>query len=125
VYDAAVGDVTITAERVAGTDFTMPYTQSGVSMLVLAEDEPNTVSWTFVKPLSPDLWFATIAFFFYTGFVLWMIELPTNQEYQGSKTRQCSTALYFIFSTLTFSHGQCIKLKLVDSYDYFLTIVLT
>jgi ABC-type amino acid transport substrate-binding protein len=82
VYDAAVGDVTITAERVTGTDFTMPYTQSGVSMLVLAE-EPNTVSWTFVKPLSPDLWFATIAFFFYTGFVLWMIELPTNQEYQG------------------------------------------
>uniref|UniRef100_A0A0E0HM02 Ionotropic glutamate receptor C-terminal domain-containing protein n=1 Tax=Oryza nivara TaxID=4536 RepID=A0A0E0HM02_ORYNI len=30
-------------------------------------------------------------------------------EYQGSNTRQLSTALYFAFSTLTFSHGQIIK----------------
>ncbi|KAM0922850.1 hypothetical protein ACQ4PT_005895 [Festuca glaucescens] len=55
VYDAAVGDVTVTAERVNGTDFTMPYTQSGVAMLVLAGDEPNTILWTFAKPLSGGL----------------------------------------------------------------------
>ncbi|CAM0913185.1 unnamed protein product [Alopecurus aequalis] len=105
VYDAAVGGVTITADRVTSTDFTMPYTQSGVSMLVLAGDEPNTIHWTFVKPLNGKLWLATIVFFFYTGFVVWMIELPSNQEYQGSSMRQCSTALYFAFSTSTFSHG--------------------
>jgi hypothetical protein len=104
-YAAAVGDVTITAERVTCTDFTMPYTQSGVSMLVLAEDEPNTIRWTFVEPLNWRLWFASLVFFLYTGFALWMIELPRNQEYQGSSLRQCSTALYFVFSTLTFSHG--------------------
>ncbi|KAM0891844.1 hypothetical protein ACQ4PT_026135 [Festuca glaucescens] len=109
MYAAAVGDVTITAERVNGIDFTMPYTQSGVSMLVLAEDEPNTIRWTFVKPLNWRLWFASLVFFLYTGFAVWMIELPRNQEYQGSSLRQCSTALYFIFSTLTFSHGQSIR----------------
>ncbi|KAM0922851.1 hypothetical protein ACQ4PT_005895 [Festuca glaucescens] len=59
VYDAAVGDVTVTAERVNGTDFTMPYTQSGVAMLVLAGDEPNTILWTFAKPLSGGLWLRT------------------------------------------------------------------
>uniref|UniRef100_M8CIS8 Glutamate receptor 2.6 n=1 Tax=Aegilops tauschii TaxID=37682 RepID=M8CIS8_AEGTA len=32
VYDGAVGDVTITAERVTNADFTMPYTQSGQSI---------------------------------------------------------------------------------------------
>ncbi|VAI83699.1 unnamed protein product [Triticum turgidum subsp. durum] len=140
VYDGAVGDVTITAERVATTDFTMPYTQSGVSMLVLAEDEPDTIRWTFVKPLNGRLWFATIVFFFYTGFVVWMIELPKNQEYQGSRSRQCSTALYFIFSTLTFSHGPIIRsplskivvvvwcfvvLILVQSYTASLSSMLT
>ncbi|KAM3194677.1 hypothetical protein ACQJBY_070993 [Aegilops geniculata] len=55
VYDGAVGDVTITAQRVTVADFTVPYTQSGVSMLVLTEDEPNTISWTFVKPLSQSI----------------------------------------------------------------------
>ncbi|CAM0913473.1 unnamed protein product [Alopecurus aequalis] len=140
VYDAAVGDVTITAERATAADFTMPYTQSGVYMLVLAEDEPNTISWTFVKPLNGGLWFATIAFFFYTGLVVWMIELPRNQEYQGSSLRQCTTALYFSFSTLTFSQGQIIRsplskivvviwcfvvLILVQSYTASLSSMLT
>lgn len=105
MYDAAVGDVTITPERATDTDFTMPYTQSGVFMLVLSENEPETVKWTFVKPLSTALWFTTVGFFFYTGFVVWMIERSRNQEYQGSNLRQFSTASYFAFSTLTFSHG--------------------
>ncbi|CAM0913476.1 unnamed protein product [Alopecurus aequalis] len=140
VYDAAVGDVTITAERAMETDFTMPYTQSGVSMLVLAEDEPNTIRWTFVKPLSGMLWLATVAGFFCTGFVVLMIEAPRNQDYQGSWFRKCSTTLYFIFSTLTFSHGQSIKsplskiivvvwcfvvLILVQSYTASLSSMLT
>ena len=115
VYDGAVGDVTITAERVTTTDFTMPYTQSGVSMLVLAVDEPYRISWTFVKPLNGEVWLATMVFFLYSGFVVWMIELPRNQEYQGSCLRQCSTTLYFVFSTLTFSHGQHFKLKLTGN----------
>lgn len=109
VYDAAVGDVTITPERATDTDFTMPYTQSGVFMLVLSENEPETVKWTFVKPLSTALWFTTVGFFFYTGFVVWMIERSRNQEYQGSNLRQFSTASYFAFSTLTFSHAQTIR----------------
>ncbi|KAM0922847.1 hypothetical protein ACQ4PT_005895 [Festuca glaucescens] len=127
VYDAAVGDVTVTAERVNGTDFTMPYTQSGVAMLVLAGDEPNTILWTFAKPLSGGLWFASLFFFVYTGFVLCIIGRPRNEEYQGSILRQCSTALYFIFSTLTFSHGQSIRSplsKIVVVIWCFLVLIL-
>nr|XP_020159406.2 glutamate receptor 2.8-like [Aegilops tauschii subsp. strangulata] len=141
VYDGAVGDVTITAERATNTDFTMPYTQSGVPMLVLAVDEPYRISWTFVKSLNGELWLATMVFFLYTGFVVWMIALPRNQEYQGSNLRQCSTALYFVFSTLTFSHGHTIRsplskivlviwcfvvlLVLVQSYTASLSSILT
>ncbi|KAK1679460.1 hypothetical protein QYE76_040308 [Lolium multiflorum] len=99
-----VGDVTITAKRAAATDFTVPYTQSGVSMLVLVKYESHT--WTF---LSLELWIATVVFIIYTGFVVCMIELQGNPEYQGSISRQCSNALYFVFSTLTFSHGQGIR----------------
>ncbi|XP_044957362.1 glutamate receptor 2.8-like [Hordeum vulgare subsp. vulgare] len=140
MYDAAVGDVSITPDRAAHTDFTMPYTQSGVFMLVLAEDEPETVEWKFVKPLSSALWFTTVSFFFYTGFVVWMIERSRNQEYQGSNLRQFSTASYFAFSTLTFSHAHTIRsplskivvvvwcfvvLIVVQSYTASLSAILT
>lgn len=67
------------------------------------------MEWVFLKPLTKELWFATVIFFLFTALVIWIIEHPRNMEYQGSNTRQLSTALYFAFSTLTFSHGQIIK----------------
>ncbi|KAF7099954.1 hypothetical protein CFC21_101527 [Triticum aestivum] len=136
-YDEPVCSVSPRVNLGAGG---VPYAHSGASMIVLVEDEPYTISWTFVKPLSRNLWFATIIFFFYTGIVVWMIELPRNPEYQGSSLRQCSTALYFVFSTLTFSHGQIIRsplskivvviwcfvvLILVQSYTSSLSSILT
>lgn len=100
--------MTITADRENLVEFTMPYTSSGVSLLVPKENDSKPIQWIFVKPLTRDLWLATIGFFFYTGFVVWMIEQPRNPEYQGSSVRQLSTASYFAFSTLTFSHGNIV-----------------
>jgi ABC-type amino acid transport substrate-binding protein len=101
-----VGDITITSERAVYVDFTMPYTESGVSLLVLSEnDSKSTIEWVFLKPLTTELWLATVGGFLFTALVVWMIERPKNLEYQGSSLRQCSAALYFSFSTLTFSHG--------------------
>ncbi|CAL5044117.1 unnamed protein product [Urochloa decumbens] len=107
--DGAAGDVTITIDRIGKVDFTMPYTQSGVSMLVLSKSDLEPIQWTFLAPLTKELWVATVGFFCFTGFVVWVIERPKNPEYQGSSLRQFSTASYFAFSTLTFSHGHIIR----------------
>jgi glutamate receptor, ionotropic, plant len=103
--DAAVGDVTIIANRATDVDFTMPYTESGVSMLVLSKNNDKLSMWIFLQPLTNDLWIATTVFIFFTGLVVWMSEFPSNDEFRGSRLRQFSTVFYFIFSTLTFSHG--------------------
>ncbi|CAL5037239.1 unnamed protein product [Urochloa decumbens] len=105
--DGAAGDVTITTDRIGEVAFTMPYTQPGVSLLVLSESE--TIQWTFLEPMTKGLWLATLGFIFFTGFVVWAIEKPRNPEYQGSVLRQFNTALYFAFSTVTFSHGHIIR----------------
>ncbi|CAL5051511.1 unnamed protein product [Urochloa decumbens] len=107
--DAAVGDVTIVANRTRYVDFTMPYTESGVSMLVLAKNDGKLSTWIFLEPLTKGLWIVTLLFLFATGLLVWLIEHPTNVEFQGSKLRQFSTVFYFTFSTLTFSHDQIIK----------------
>ncbi|KAL6606036.1 hypothetical protein ACP70R_041689 [Stipagrostis hirtigluma subsp. patula] len=110
IFDGAVGDVTITAERAKVVDFTMPYAPSGVSLLVLADnDSKPPIQWIFLKPLTKELWLTTVSFFFIVGFVVWMIERPRNPAYQGPSVTQFSTASYFAFSTLTFSHGQIIR----------------
>uniref|UniRef100_K3Y1Y8 Ionotropic glutamate receptor C-terminal domain-containing protein n=1 Tax=Setaria italica TaxID=4555 RepID=K3Y1Y8_SETIT len=142
-FDAAVGDVAIITNRARDVDFTMPYTESGVSMLVLSKNSDKLSMWIFFQPLTNDLWIATAPnrlFIFVTGLVVWMSEYPTNDEFQGSRLRQFSTVFYFIFSTLTFSHDQIIKrlpskvlvviwcfvvLTLVQSYTASLSSLLT
>ncbi|PUZ61851.1 hypothetical protein GQ55_4G310900 [Panicum hallii var. hallii] len=138
--DAAVGDVTIIANRATDVDFTMPYTESGVSMLVLSKNNDKLSMWIFLQPLTNDLWIATTVFIFFTGLVVWMSEFPSNDEFRGSRLRQFSTVFYFIFSTLTFSHDQIIRrllskvlaviwcfvvLTLVQSYTASLSSLIT
>jgi ionotropic glutamate receptor len=42
----------------------MPYTQYGVSLLVLSESDLEPIQWTFLAPLTKELWLATVGFFF-------------------------------------------------------------
>ncbi|KAL6130425.1 hypothetical protein ACLB2K_068804 [Fragaria x ananassa] len=62
--------------------------------------------WVFLEPLSGNLWIATAGFFILTGFVVWLIERPVNQEFQGSTSQQLGTIFWFSFSTLVFSHNE-------------------
>ncbi|KAH0461921.1 hypothetical protein IEQ34_009496 [Dendrobium chrysotoxum] len=105
-YDAVVGDVTIIANRSLYVDFTLPYTESGVSMLVPINDNSKKDAWAFLDPLTTDLWLASGAFFIFTGFVVWVIEHRINKEFRGEPTEQLGTVLYFSFSTLVFAHRE-------------------
>ncbi|KAK3130093.1 hypothetical protein QOZ80_6BG0488780 [Eleusine coracana subsp. coracana] len=66
-YDAVVGDITILANRSLYVDFTLPYTESGVRLLVPVRDQRQKTAWTFLKPLAADLWLASGAFFVLTA----------------------------------------------------------
>ncbi|KAK7856178.1 glutamate receptor 2.9 [Quercus suber] len=68
VYDAVVGDTTIVAKCSLYVDFTLPYTESGVSMVVLVKDDENKNLWIFLKPLSINLWLTIGASFIFTDF---------------------------------------------------------
>ncbi|XP_075669576.1 glutamate receptor 2.8-like isoform X2 [Castanea sativa] len=97
-YDAVVGDTTIVANRSLYVDFTLPYTESGVSMVVLVKDDVRKNLWIFLKPLSLTLWLTTgVAFIFteenvvnnWSRFVLiiWIfVVLILTQSYTASLT---------------------------------------
>ncbi|KAI4353701.1 hypothetical protein L6164_002632 [Bauhinia variegata] len=79
-YDAVVGDVTIVANRTTYVDFTMPYAESGVKMLIQVRHSHHLDMWNFLQPFSWDLWLSTIIFCVFIGFVLLVMERNANKE---------------------------------------------
>ncbi|XP_056166355.1 glutamate receptor 2.1-like [Syzygium oleosum] len=65
--DAVVGDTTIVANRSYYVDFTLPYSESGVAMIVAIKDDERRNMWIFLKPLSWNLWLTTGLAFILTG----------------------------------------------------------
>ncbi|KAJ8634672.1 hypothetical protein MRB53_008939 [Persea americana] len=94
-FDAVVGDVTIVANRSRYVDFTLPYTESGVTLLVLANENKINKAWIFLKPLLWDAWLAIVAAFFFIGFVVWVFEHRVNDEFKGPLFHQVCVALCY------------------------------
>ena len=103
--DAAVGDITILADRSVDVDFTLPYLQSHVSMVVTIKDDERKNMWIFLKPLSWDLWLTFGATFIFTGLVVWILEHRKNTEFRGPPEQQLGTIFWFSFSVLVFAHS--------------------
>ncbi|CAH2060185.1 unnamed protein product [Thlaspi arvense] len=102
-WDALVGDVTIRENRTLCADFTLPFSESGVYMLVpMRDNEANT--WVFLKPWSVGLWVTTGCFFVLIGFVVWLFEHKVNPDFRGQVNHQIGTSLWFSFSTMVFAH---------------------
>ena len=104
-FDAVVGDTTIIANRSLYVDFTLPYTESGVSMIVPILDKRSKNAWVFLKPLTWDLWVTSACFFVFIGFVIWVLEHRVNEDFRGPPSNQVGTILWFSFSTMVFAQS--------------------
>ena len=103
-FDAVVGDVTITPNRSLYVDFSVPYTEQGMSMVVPIRDDRGKNTLIFLKPLTTGLWLAIGAFFIFTRFVVRVLEHQINDSFRGPPLQQLGTIFYF-FSTLVFAHS--------------------
>ncbi|XP_026447469.1 glutamate receptor 2.7-like [Papaver somniferum] len=129
-FDVVVGDVTITATRSQHVDFTLPYTEGGVSMIVLVKKDLSQDTWIFLKPLEWKLWVTTGAFFLLVGVVIWILEHRVNREFRGGphSMYQWGTLLSFSFSMLVFAHKERVLSNLgrfVMGIWLFVVLILT
>ncbi|XP_021805269.1 glutamate receptor 2.7-like [Prunus avium] len=118
-YDAAVGDITIRADRSLYVDFTLPYKESGVSMIVPIKDNKSKNAWVFLKPLTWDLWLTSGCFFIFIGFVVWVLEHRINEDFRGPPHHQIGTSFWFSFSTMVFAHRE----RVVSNLARFVVII--
>ncbi|KAI7754654.1 hypothetical protein M8C21_030933 [Ambrosia artemisiifolia] len=103
-FDAVAGDVTILSDRHEFADFTQPYTESGLEMIVPVRSRLSNQPWLFLKPFTAKMWWITAAVTIYNGFVIWLIERNHNKDLQGphpiSIITQIGIILWLAFSTL-------------------------
>ncbi|KAK4257647.1 hypothetical protein QN277_007210 [Acacia crassicarpa] len=102
-YDAVVGDVTIVANRSRFVDFSLPYAETGVSMLVKVQHERHLTMWIFVKPFSWGLWLSIAIVSIFIGFVISIMErnvnnLPERGSQTSTKQLNVVTILWFPLS---------------------------
>ncbi|KAG5225122.1 glutamate receptor [Salix suchowensis] len=105
-FDAVVGDTTIVYNRSQYVDFTLPYTESGVSMIVPIVDNNSKNAWVFLRPLTWDLWVTSFCFFIFIGFVIWVLEHRINEDFRGPASHQAGTSFWFSFSTMVFAQRE-------------------
>ncbi|XP_015884529.3 glutamate receptor 2.8 [Ziziphus jujuba] len=105
-YDGAVGDITIIANRSNYVDFTLPYTDSAVTMIVPTKGMKMKNAWVFLKPLTWDLWVTTGCFLVFIGFVVWVLEHRNNDDFRGPPSHQIGISFSFALSTTMLVHRE-------------------
>ncbi|PHT45805.1 Glutamate receptor 2.5 [Capsicum baccatum] len=127
-YDAVVGDVTILASRSKYVDFTLPFSDSGISVVVPVRDDDRKNMWIFLKPLERKLWITAAASFICIGFFAWVFEHSKNPEFREPTHEQVGITFWFSFSTLVFAQREKVTSNLtrfVLIVWFFVVLVLT
>ncbi|XP_059658211.1 glutamate receptor 2.7-like [Cornus florida] len=119
IYDAVVGDITVIANRSQFVDYTLPYIESGISLVVPIKDNKRKNAWVFLKPLTWELWLITFCSFVFIGFVIYVLEHRINEDFRGPPSHQVGMIFWFSFSTMVFAH----KEKVLSNLARFVVII--
>ena len=92
-FDAAVGDISIVTKRSKIVDFTQPYVESGLVVVVPVKDIDSN-AWAFLRPFTVEMWCTTVAFFVIVGAVVWILEHRLNPEFRGHPKKQVMNVLW-------------------------------
>ncbi|KAF2287349.1 hypothetical protein GH714_039701 [Hevea brasiliensis] len=99
-FDAAVGDIAIVANRFEYAEFTVPYTESELVMVVPLRSKSSSKAWLFARPFTKAMWILIFTINVYNGFVVWLIERNHCSDLRGSFLNQMGTLVSLSFTTL-------------------------
>ncbi|KAK1566805.1 hypothetical protein Q3G72_004454 [Acer saccharum] len=99
--DAVVADTAIISNRSQYAEFSQPYTEPGLQLVVYNKPRRPNRAWLFKQPFTSGMWAATGAMVLFNGFVVWLIERKHNPEFtRGTKLDQLGTMVSLSFTTL-------------------------
>uniref|UniRef100_A0A336KHH4 CSON010578 protein n=1 Tax=Culicoides sonorensis TaxID=179676 RepID=A0A336KHH4_CULSO len=80
--DLAICDLTITHERRTAVDFTMPFMTLGISILYSKPVKQPPAMFSFLQPLSTDVWICTAAAYLGVSILTFILARMANAEWE-------------------------------------------
>ncbi|KAB2082648.1 hypothetical protein ES319_A05G211900v1 [Gossypium barbadense] len=105
--DAEVEDTEIMAYRYQYAEFSQPYLESGLIMVVTAKPDKSKERWVFLETFTRRMWLITIAMHTFIGFVIWLIEHAENPN-----LTRFGAVLWFSITVLFFAHREPLRSNL-------------
>lgn len=81
-------------------EFSQPYTESGLVMVVPFSADTWDRSWIFLRPFSPAMWLLIAAVRLYNGVAIWLMERRHNGDYRGGVWKQVTIVLWLSLAAL-------------------------
>lgn len=81
--DLAICDLTITHERRTAVDFTMPFMTLGISILYSKPVKQPPELFSFLSPLSTDVWICTAAAYISVSILIFILARMANREWES------------------------------------------
>ncbi|XP_057470075.1 glutamate receptor 2.7-like [Actinidia eriantha] len=111
--DAAVGDTEIMADRYEYAEFSQPYLESGLIMVVPVKPDQTKEIWMFMKAFKMQMWVLMPSMHVLTAFVIWLIERgENNPDFVHPHSSKIWTVLCFSVTLLFFAQRESIKSNL-------------
>ncbi|KAK7376901.1 hypothetical protein VNO80_02320 [Phaseolus coccineus] len=105
--DAAVGDIQVVEHRYAFAEFSHPYIESGIAMVVKVKPDRSKETWMFMDAFTKEMWMLTAALHLFIALVIWLIEGENNSELESF-----GAILWFSVTTLFFIHREPVNSNL-------------
>ncbi|KAM3342061.1 glutamate receptor 2.9 isoform X1 [Capsicum galapagoense] len=111
--DAAVGDTEIMPYRYELAEFSQPYIDSGLVMVVTERPRLEKAHFIVIKAFKLKLWILLAVMSMSTGAVIWLNEyVSDNPDFSGSFPQLIGSMLWFSVTVLSFSQRESIKSNL-------------
>ena len=102
-----MGDIAIMAERYEFAEFSQPYLESGLAMVVPVKPDRTKELWIFMKAFNVKMWALLAGMGIFIGFVVWLIEYESNNpDFEGSFSHQVGTILWLSFTVLSLAQSK-------------------
>ncbi|KAJ4841542.1 hypothetical protein Tsubulata_001750, partial [Turnera subulata] len=96
--DAAIGDMEILADRFQYAEFSQPYLDTRIVMVVTQKSGYSKSAW-MLKTFTPKMWLLMATMHLFVGFVVWLIERSNNSEFEG-----IGAMLWFSVTVIFYAH---------------------
>ena len=100
-FDGAIGDFGIVAHRLQYVEFSEPYLENAVVMIVKEKPLEWTQLWLFMKAFNAQMWLIMPSMHIFVSSVIWLIEREHNDALRGF-----GNMLWFSVSVPFYAHSK-------------------